>query len=284
MRQQHRVFRSALALAAFTLTSTLACSQAFADRLFATSGAGTSPSVLYELNPANGSVISTIGPVGFDEVVSIDFDPISGTLYGIANLTKQLITIDITTGAGQAVAFLNPGDFKSPDMTFDSAGTLYTWNEPNSDELNTVNLVTGAVAQVGFNTLVNSTARTGLDADSTDTIYLKDGSDGSIYTINSITGAETFVTNIGGDFDNALAFDSSDNLFTIDRTGGASFLYSINLSNGATTNLGSTGIPLLAALAFQVPEPTSVTLLGFGIVGLLNYAWRARKRRAIAAT
>jgi len=32
-----------------------------------------------------------------------------------------------------------------------------------------------------------------------------------------------------------------------------------------------------------VPEPSSMTLLGFGVVGLLSYAWRARKRKAIAA-
>jgi hypothetical protein len=33
----------------------------------------------------------------------------------------------------------------------------------------------------------------------------------------------------------------------------------------------------------KVPEPTSLMLFGFGVVGLLSYAWRARKRRALVA-
>jgi len=36
-------------------------------------------------------------------------------------------------------------------------------------------------------------------------------------------------------------------------------------------------------VANPTPEPSSVVLFGFGVVGLLSYAWRARKRKALVA-
>ncbi len=36
-------------------------------------------------------------------------------------------------------------------------------------------------------------------------------------------------------------------------------------------------------VATPVPEPSTVTLFGFGVAGLLSYAWRARRRRSVVA-
>jgi hypothetical protein len=266
----------------------LATSQAYGDRLFATSGAGSSPSTLYELDPATGATLRKIGPINFDEVVSIDFHPITGVLYGISNSNRELITIDTETGAGSFVATITGSmaansATKSPDMTFDSFGTLYTWSERNPDNLNVIvideimiDLETGDFVvdsfEVGDNGLSGLTAtyQSGLDVDSHDTIYFKDGS-GDVYTVDAANGAVTFRINIDDIwdsdlFDNALAFDSNDNLFTIDRifeykyddlgdlissTAIGVDLYSIDLVTGTTMNRGSTGVPALAAIAFQ---------------------------------
>ena len=263
----------------------LATSQAYGDRLFATSGASSSPSSLYELDPETGAAV-LIGPIGFDAVVSIDFHPESGELYGISNRTtiedpdtgvitivpNELITIDTITGAGTFVATITGSMAamsytRSPDMGFASDGTLYTWSEIGPSNLNVIvtdepveldDFALGYSFEVGPNGGTN-TYQVGLDVDSRDNVYLKDGF-GDIYTVDRMTGAISRVVIFDGEgvdrFDNVLAFDSSDNLFTIDRISNFgvfyfSHLYSIDLATGATRFIGSTGVPDLTALAFQ---------------------------------
>ena len=218
-----------------------------AEILFGTSGAGGSASSLYTIDTGTG-VATLVGPIGFSHVVSIDFDPLTGVLYGIENDGNTLITIDTATGVGTSTGVTVTGISQSPDMSFDSAGTLYTWSEPFPDHLNTVDLITGVTTDVGPSGL--GTARLGLDVDSTDTIYVKNG-DGGIYTVSATTGATTLVVVIGSSLGhNALAFDAADTLYTLDRTGVDSDLYTIDLTTGATTLIGSTGIASMAALAF----------------------------------
>lgn len=111
------------------------------------------------------------------------------------------------------------------------------------------------------------------------------GGDGSIYKINSVTGAATLfiaITN-GSELDNILAFDSTDKLFSVDRFGGDSNLWTIDLSTGLGTLIGPTGIPRLGALAFSseaVPEPASLTLWGLGALGCAVAGYCRRKLAA----
>lgn len=246
-------------------------------------GGGDTPSSLYTINPATGAS-TLVGPIGFSGVNSIDFNPNTGVLYGIANesflANSVLITINTQTGAGTLVAPLLP-DFQSPDMSFNSSGTLYTWSEPFNDDLNTVNLTTGATTEVGPSGI--STARLGLNINSVDVIYVENF-DGSIYTVDPSTGLATFAIGIGSSisFDSVLAFDASDTLYTVDRDSGNSFLYTIDLALGSTTLIGPTGLATLSALAFSptvIPEPETYAMLLAGL-GMLGFAMRRRRTRS----
>jgi hypothetical protein len=140
-------FAGALAvLAAAMLFSQAAFAQ---SALYAVDGAGTGgggggggPSTLYLLDAQTGAVIQEIGPTGFYEVSGISFDPVTGVLYGVANGSDELITIDIVTGAGTAIGLVGAGG-KVPDLGFAPSGILYGWTE-GFDDLITIDITTGS--------------------------------------------------------------------------------------------------------------------------------------------
>jgi len=223
--------------------------------LLAVDGATGNASTLYELDPNDGSIIQVIGPIGFAHVVSIEFHPITGVLYGIVNdrlefNNGELITIDLNTGIGTVVA--GQTGTKTPDISFDSNGTLYAWSE-NDDNLYTIDLTTGTATKVGESGM--STARTGLAFDSSDKLFVKSGL--NLQELDPATGLP-----IGGDLGltgapnlhNMLAFDENDVLYSAERTGGGATLYTIDTTTGDLTTIGSNSINKLAGLAFGVVD------------------------------
>src|SRR4029079_18596476 len=101
----------------------------------------------------SGGVLQTIGAIGFNHVTDIDFNPVTGQLYGVVSdilgsgLTA-LISIDVNTGAG---TLIGPTGAQIPDISFNSSGVLYAWSEAGAafDDLGTINLTTGAFTTIG---------------------------------------------------------------------------------------------------------------------------------------
>jgi hypothetical protein len=103
-------------------------------------GFGAPFDALYSIDPATGDT-TFIGRIGFDNVFALAFDQ-SGTLFGVADATDELISIDTNNGNGALIAGLAVGfsfDIASrPEddaMFLADSGTrsLYTLDTTNGD-------------------------------------------------------------------------------------------------------------------------------------------------------
>lgn len=120
-------------------------------------------------------------------------------------------------------------------------------------------------------------------------------------TLAFTQGRQAFVTLLGNDTDDIIgtpifasgAFNSTTNAYTpgagVGTWNGTTLTIPINskLTFRVTNDFGGidqdvTFTGQIVAIPY-VPEPSTVTLLGFGVVGLLSYAWRARKRKNLVA-
>ncbi|MCI0457349.1 MAG: DUF4394 domain-containing protein [Gemmataceae bacterium] len=263
--------------------------------LYGADGSGGNPSNLYIINPATGAVQQTVGPIGFG-VTGLAFDPTTGTLYGstgAASRTQGLITINLTTGAGTLVGEFNLGGETMADIAFDSAGNLFGWAEPGSDDLFSINKATGAATSVGESGL--ATALSGLAISPSGTVFF--GGANSVNglglvsldpTTGAVTGSVPFTSalNVGL----GLSFNDTGVLFGIERVDTTNRnLVTINTTTGALTTVGPT-VNNLDALAFQpgsqqpavIPEPTSLALFGaVTVVAAVSYArWRRKQNPA----
>ena len=64
---------------------------------------------------------------------------------------------------------------------------------------------------------------------------------------------QPWVTTFASGPENVLAFDDEGTLYTADRTGSGTTIYTLDVRTGALTRVGSNAIPKLAGLAFQPP-------------------------------
>lgn len=293
--RRHRMTGLAICVAALLLLLGGAA-PAQAEILYGTDGAATGPATnLYILNPANGGVVSTVGPVGF-RVSGLAFHPQTGVLYGATagrgtSSPRSLITINLSTGAGTLIGSFGLPSGTIADISFDGSGILYGWSGVAAgSDLYTINLATGAATLVADSGAFVPGA--GLAFSPGGILFLSDSESGPLYTVNPATGIPTQVATLTGGplpggMVTGLAFDENGTLFGADFAGGfggGAFLVTINTATGAITNRGAT-VAGLDAIAFQptggptpgvVPEPATLALFGASFFGLLAWRYRAR--------
>jgi hypothetical protein len=239
--------------------------------LYAISGAGgasddPSPSTLYQINPSTGAVIATIGATGQMRLTGLAMHPATGVLYAVESHRgsgKKLHSLNKTTGMATEIG---DTDSQIPDIAFDSSGTLFGWSE-DGDDLVTINLTTGLATKVGESGI--ATRATGLAFNSADALFLFDGK--NLRTLNPNTGLGTSFVFLGEVFNNSLAFNSTDVLYAIQRTGGTTLLKTVDVTTGAITDIGDIGVAKISAIAFEpgsLVEPVP-TLTEWGICTLI---------------
>jgi hypothetical protein len=240
------------------------------------------PASLYTIDASNGTP-TLVGVTGFGQVGGIDFNPFTGTLYGIgmdlSTGASQLITINTTTGVATAVG---PTGIGGPvqDISFRSDGTLFAFGAPGGViNLYTIDLSSGAATLVG----PSSSANGGATAfDSSNTLYHLSFTD--IQTLNQTTGAATSVGTLTYPFPssdqprtNAMDFDPATGILygsVHTSTFNPNSLVTIDLGTGVVTEVGQSLIGL-DGLAVQptapgVPDSGSTIALMLGAIGTLS--------------
>jgi hypothetical protein len=215
--------------------------------LYAVAGVQGAPSILYELDPSNGQITQVIGPIGFSNVKSLDFDPISGSLYGHSD-EGGLLSIDPVSGIGTSIG--NDGvDYTN--ISFDSNGVVYGSSITHANPgIWTIDVSTGVGTQL-FN--FGDRHRYAVSVDANDQLWLRD--DNSLYKINP--PSVNFVANItgftGGSFFRAGEFHPDNGLYydvtLANGSIGPATLHAINPETGVATPLGTAPIGI-SALTF----------------------------------
>jgi hypothetical protein len=312
-----------LVLAVFTLSFlALGVTQhARAEELFAlTARAAGAPPSIFRFDTANPGAISTplsLGLLAPEQILSIDFRPATGQLYGVSNLDR-LYTIDTTTGAATPVANVLPQpaaaalglDFNpvtdqlrgfvrrveafntnnvrvDPDtgrLTFDTA-PAYAPGDPNFGRV-----PRGLVGAAYTNNFAGASATTlyGIDIDVGVLARVEPENQGVLTTVGSL-GFAPGLGLLGAQF---VGFDisgvSGAAYLTVTPTLGPNpfipQLYTVDLETGAASFVGTIGegrlpiIGIAAPMGEVIPEPGTLLLLGTGLAGVA--ATRLRRRRA----
>jgi hypothetical protein len=283
-------------LALFLLALLATTARVDAAALYASTAAG-GPGQLYVISAADGSLVQNVGALNDAggtnyPITGLAFHPTTGVLYGStgnnpAATAARLVTINPATAQVTVVGSFNAGPVNSTgtpatmaDLDFDAAGNLYGVASIGGPNLYSIDTTTGQATLVGANGVSTSTTGGGLAITSAGAFYATPTAS-RFGTYNSATGVYTDIGNpakpSGGAY-GSLAIDGGV-IYGLNVGSGSpppTNLVTINPANAAVTNLGAS-VASLDAIAFQIPEPSALSLVA-GAVGIAGVR-RGRRRR-----
>ena len=210
------------------------------------------------IDPSTG-VGTVLGPTGYSDVYAAAVDT-DGTVWTIVNgySTAQIATVNKTTGA----ATLAPSQIGTPMVTLEIAGdgTMYGIGY-NDKRLYRIDKTTGVGTPVGPATAINNAMDTAFDCDGN----LWTTVNGNLWTVDTTTGlatAKPAITGVTGSASNVMGLmvDSSCQMLATTYAN-PGVLYKLDLTTGAATLVGSTGLvtPHGGSIRTFVPDPDAPT-------------------------
>jgi len=218
-----------------------------------------------------------IGPSGVaTQINGLAYDPNADILYGIDSVgVGGLYTINRSTGAASFIGVT--GGFNLQGLAFDSLNNvLYATETFVNGGLFEINPSTGASTRVG--TLASAIA--GLAYDSLNDQLVGSGvGTGDLFGLNRATAAQALLFDGPLSATDGLAYDPDKNLFW--SIGATNEVYSYDPSNGFARTVHPQTLTTFRSLAYvssaaTIPEPSSIVLLGVGLVGLAVGVTRRR--------
>ncbi len=221
---------------------------------------------------------------------SIAFSP-TGELYGWSarntgrntDFTGQLYRIDRFSGDISLIGSPQGAPYWVNGLAFDSAGTLYGL----AAHLYSIDTTTGVRSQIGTSPIGRGHRGLAIDF-ATDNLYAWTGLANVHDQLNLIDKATGLTTSIPIDFDvtsGSVGTEFNPDTGEILAIRGGSNIYSTDITTGHGTYLGrvmSNGEYIrsnsLAAMHTPVPEPSTVLLLGGGLLGLVTFRKRLNKK------
>lgn len=220
---------------------------------------------LYTVDPATGDVAFVAAVIGApDPINGLGYDPATDTLYGVAQATGQLYTINAGTGVATAIGPANPGtsigglEYSPRDHALygidDSAGVskLVKWNGAAGSPV-----VVGALG-------AGVTDCNGLAVTDSGDLWTINAATGTLLKINPATGAATAIGPTGGIFGASFGMsavltapacyancDGSSHAPVLNANDFLCFLNKYAAADSAANCDGSTATPVLNANDFQ---------------------------------